>query len=84
MILSLIYYETDSCKHRVPFKVIDYIFLLTMFTIFQSDRVAAGLRGLGLENGDRIGIWGPNSYEWVLTQFAAAKAGLILVSDTDT
>lgn len=45
----------------------------------ESDCVAAGLRSLGLEPGDRVGIWGPNSYEWVLTQFAAAKAGLVLV-----
>ena len=30
--------------------------------------------------GDRIGIWAPNRYEWVVTQFATAKAGLILVT----
>ena len=35
---------------------------------------------LGLEPGDRIGIWSPNRYEWVVTQFATAKAGLILVN----
>ncbi|KAB7505740.1 Acyl-CoA synthetase family member 2, mitochondrial [Armadillidium nasatum] len=34
----------------------------------------------GFQRGDRIGIWGPNSYEWYLTVFAAAKAGLILVN----
>lgn len=45
----------------------------------QSDLVAAGFLAAGLEPGDRLGIWGPNSYEWYLTQFAAAKAGLILV-----
>ena len=44
------------------------------------DRVAAGLMGLGLEPGDRIGIWSPNNAEWVLTQLATAKAGLILVN----
>src|SRR5215470_11580971 len=42
--------------------------------------VAAGLIGLGLEPGDRLGIWSPNNAEWVLTQFAAAKAGIILVN----
>ncbi|MFO1075473.1 MAG: AMP-binding protein [Geminicoccaceae bacterium] len=41
---------------------------------------AAGLLALGLEPGDRIGIWSPNNAEWVLTQLAAAKAGLILVT----
>ena len=42
--------------------------------------VAAGLLALGLSPGDRIGIWSPNNAEWVLTQFATAKAGLILVN----
>jgi fatty-acyl-CoA synthase len=41
---------------------------------------AAGLVALGLQPGDRIGIWSPNNAEWVLTQFATAKAGLILVN----
>ena len=44
------------------------------------DRLAAGLLTLGLTPGDRIGIWSPNNSEWVLTQFATAKAGLILVN----
>ena len=44
------------------------------------DRLAAGLLALGLEPGDRIGIWSPNNMEWVLTQFATAKIGLILVN----
>ena len=44
------------------------------------DALAAGLLGLGLEPGDRIGIWAPNCSEWTLTQFATAKAGLILVN----
>jgi len=44
------------------------------------DAFAAGLLALGLEPGDRIGIWSPNSAEWVITQFATAKAGLILVN----
>lgn len=45
-----------------------------------ADRLAAGLLHLGLAPGDRVGIWAPNCYEWVLTQFATAKAGLILVN----
>ena len=44
------------------------------------DQLAAGLLALGLEPGDRIGIWSPNNMEWVLTQFATAKIGLILVN----
>jgi fatty-acyl-CoA synthase len=46
----------------------------------QVDAIAAGLLALGLERGDRIGIWSLNRPEWTLTQFAAAKAGLILVT----
>src|SRR5580704_4267265 len=46
----------------------------------QVDKLAAGLLTLGLHPGDRIGIWSPNNSEWVLTQFATAKAGLILVN----
>jgi fatty-acyl-CoA synthase len=46
----------------------------------QVDRCAAGLLALGLEPGDRIGIWSPNTAEWTVTQFATAKAGLILVN----
>ncbi len=44
------------------------------------DGFAAGLLALGLERGDRIGIWSPNNAEWVVAQFATAKAGLILVN----
>ncbi|HEY2245317.1 MAG TPA: AMP-binding protein [Xanthobacteraceae bacterium] len=44
------------------------------------DKLAAGLLTLGLDPGDRIGIWSPNNSEWVLTQFATAKAGLVLVN----
>ncbi len=44
------------------------------------DALAAGLLALGLEPGDRIGIWSPNNAEWAVTQFATAKAGLILVN----
>ncbi len=40
------------------------------------DALAAGLLALDLEPGDRIGIWSPNNAEWVVTQFATAKAGL--------
>jgi fatty-acyl-CoA synthase len=44
------------------------------------DAFAAGLLALGLQPGDRVGIWSPNNAEWVVTQFATAKAGMILVN----
>jgi fatty-acyl-CoA synthase len=44
------------------------------------DELAAGLLALGLSPGERIGIWAPNCAEWVVAQFATAKAGLVLVN----
>ncbi len=44
------------------------------------DDLAAGLLSLGLERGDRVGIWSPNTSEWTLAQFATAKAGMVLVN----
>ncbi len=44
------------------------------------DGLAAGLVTLGIEPGDRVGIWSPNRVEWLLTQFATARIGAILVS----
>ncbi len=44
------------------------------------DRAARALIAAGLEAGDRVGIWSPNCAEWVLVQYATAKAGIILVN----
>ena len=44
------------------------------------DALANGLHRFGFERGDRIGIWSPNRYEWLLTQFATARIGVILVN----
>ncbi|XP_075034009.1 medium-chain acyl-CoA ligase ACSF2, mitochondrial isoform X1 [Mixophyes fleayi] len=44
------------------------------------ETMAAGLLALGLKKGDRLGMWGPNSYEWIVVQYATAQAGIILVS----
>jgi len=44
------------------------------------DRLAGGLLAIGLEKGDRIGIWSPNRAEWLITQFATARIGLIMVN----
>ncbi len=46
----------------------------------QVDRLARGLIGMGLDAGDRLGMWSPNNAEWVYIQFAAAKAGVVLVN----
>lgn len=44
------------------------------------DQLAAGLLALGLNKGDRAGIWSPNRIEWVLTQLATARIGVVLVN----
>ena len=44
------------------------------------DRVARALLAIGLQPGDRMGIWAPNCAEWLLIQYASAKAGVILVN----
>jgi fatty-acyl-CoA synthase len=44
------------------------------------ERIARGMIACGLKPGERIGIWAPNCAEWVLTMFAAARAGLVLVN----
>ncbi|WP_442767425.1 AMP-binding protein [Acinetobacter bohemicus] len=46
----------------------------------QVNAFACSLLQLGLEKGDRIAIWSPNCVEWTITQFAAFKAGIILVN----
>ncbi|QRN95058.1 AMP-binding protein [Archangium violaceum] len=43
-------------------------------------RVALGLLAFGVEKGDRVGLWSPNRYEWVVAQYAAARIGAILVN----
>ena len=44
------------------------------------EAAAAGLWALGVRCGDRVGIWSPNRAEWLLTQFATARIGAILVN----
>ena len=46
----------------------------------EADHLAAGFGELGLVRGDRIAIWSPTRAEWTAVQYAAAKAGLILVT----
>src|SRR5437016_149091 len=43
-------------------------------------RVARALLALGIEHGEHVGLWAPNRPEWVLTQFAAAEIGAVLVN----
>ncbi|MBN3765127.1 AMP-binding protein [Burkholderia sp. Ac-20365] len=44
------------------------------------DVLASGLLQLGIQKGDRVGIWSPNRVEWLMTQFATARIGAVLVN----
>ena len=44
------------------------------------DLHARALLALGLQAGDRLGVWAPNGAEWFISQFASAKIGVILVN----
>ena len=46
----------------------------------EADRAARALIALGVQRGDRVGVWSGNRAEWMVTQYAAAKAGAILVN----
>ncbi len=46
----------------------------------ETGRVARGLMARGVQKGDRVGIWAPNRFEWVLVQYATARMGAILVN----
>lgn len=46
----------------------------------QAEEVAKGILSYGVKKGDRVGIWSPNRYEWVLMQFATARIGVIMVN----
>ena len=46
----------------------------------KADDLAVGLLALGLRRGNRVGIWAPNRHEWLVTQFATARIGLVLVN----
>ncbi len=46
----------------------------------QLGHVAKGILAMGAKKGDRVGIWSPNRYEWVLVQYAAARIGVVLVN----
>ena len=52
------------------------------YTEFLADvrRLASGLHRLGIRTGDRVGIWSPNRWEWVMIQYATAEIGAVLVN----
>jgi fatty-acyl-CoA synthase len=87
-ITQLIYETIGNCFDRISDKFADNEALVVRhqgvrwsYREFrqQVDSLATGLLALGIEPGDRVGIWGPNSFEWVMVQYATAKIGAIMV-----
>jgi len=84
LLYETIGYRFDSVARQYPDKlalIVRHQNIRWTYSEFKRhvDRFATGLIALGIEPGDRVGIWGPNSYEWALTQFATAKIGAIMV-----
>ncbi len=44
-----------------------------------ADRITAGLVAAGVQHGDRVAIWAPNCWEWIVTLFGLQGAGAVLV-----
>ncbi|KUJ27181.1 AMP-binding protein [Christensenella hongkongensis] len=45
-----------------------------------TDRVARGFMGMGIQKGDKVSIWASNYPQWIITQFATAKMGAVMVT----
>ena len=61
-----------SCHQKLTYTYSDLLQVV--------NRAARALLHLGVDRGDRVGIWSPNAAEWMISQFAAAKVGAILVN----
>ena len=61
-----------SCHQNVRYSYADLL--------HEVNRAAKAMLALGVQRGDRVGIWSPNNAEWTINQYAAAKAGAVLVN----
>ncbi len=61
-----------SCHQQIRYKYRDFV--------SEVEQAARGFLHLGIQKGDRVGIWATNYAEWAITQFATAKVGAILVT----
>ena len=84
----LLYETIGACLERIastypqqPALVVRHQNIRWTYADYQQriDALATGLLAMGVNPGDRVGIWSPNRVEWCLTQFATAKIGAIMV-----
>ena len=87
--VPLIFKTVGQVIEEAALKWTDEIFIVSMHQDLEktfrqvnedANRLAAALLSIGVKKGDRVGIWSPNNYEWVVTQFGTAKIGAILVN----
>ena len=73
--------DAAAARHEAGCAVVDGDTRLT-FGDFrrESRRVAAGLRGLGLQRGDALAVWLPNFHEWLVLAYACGRLGLLMVA----
>ena len=67
--------DADALVVRSQFIRFSYRELWDLIT-----RAARGLLALGVKAGDRVGVWSPNRFEWVVAQYATARVGAVLVN----
>jgi fatty-acyl-CoA synthase len=71
----------DAFGSRDALVVRDQRFRATYAELWEAtSRAARGLVALGVKRGDRVGIWSPNRWEWVVVQYATARIGAVLVN----
>ncbi|HYO54931.1 AMP-binding protein [Archangium sp.] len=71
----------ERCGDREALVVVSQGYRATWRQLWdETTKVALGLLAFGVEKGDRVGIWSPNRFEWVVAQFASARIGAILVN----
>ncbi|MFY0565117.1 AMP-binding protein [Archangium lansingense] len=71
----------ERCGDREALVVVSQGYRATWRQLWdETTKVALGLLAFGVEKGDRVGLWSPNRFEWVVAQFAAARIGAILVN----
>ena len=71
----------ERCGEREALVVLSQGYRATWRQLWdETTKAALGLLAFGVEKGDRVGLWSPNRFEWVVVQYAAARVGAILVN----
>ena len=78
---EMLHRTVSRCPDREALVVRQQGFRATYRALWDAtSEVARGLLAMGIERGDRVGVWSPNRFEWVVLQYATARIGAILVN----